>query len=507
MDQKLKSYVKKLRAYLFGQKLCKSILVGLIIGSAAALSMAIAALFVPWYEAPYWEMGSFALFAFLGVLWAVWNYPSPKEAALALDQTGLEERLLTAWEMIGKDSLFAQLQKKDTLKRLREVSLKKHLPFSVSLKQILLLFVLLSCFVTAFLWPAKSKVIAENQHEIAMEAEEKLRQLEKLEQLNKEERTAQLSEQDEALLKELSELKKELSEAADRDSLEKATERAEKKLQQMAEKADSSALRDQFRQMSASLGGNPLPANESQLARLEELEKQLEELTEQADQNGFAEGLDQEALEKLSEQLQQIAEQLNNGQLAQAASNLSQNASASGSLSPQSLAGVSQSLQNAISQSKGQQGQLAEGNSGQNGNGNGEGNESGNGEGGENGNGEGGSGNGEGGGNGTGGTGSSNGGGWNYGSNIGQSGEASYNGEMVSIPNEIGDDENLTGTQNDGQSYSSQGGPSLTWSGTSVEYSQVLKEYSDYAYAQLNGGNYPAGVQDVIKAYFEELNQ
>ena len=78
---------------------------------------------------------------------------------------------------------------------------------------------------------------------------------------------------------------------------------------------------------------------------------------------------------------------------------------------------------------------------------------------------------------------------------------------MVSVPGALGDDENLTGRQNEGASYTSQGGASLTWSGNSVEYGQVIGEYSRQALSRISGSDYPAGVQDIIKSYFEQLNQ
>lgn len=78
---------------------------------------------------------------------------------------------------------------------------------------------------------------------------------------------------------------------------------------------------------------------------------------------------------------------------------------------------------------------------------------------------------------------------------------------MVSVPNGTSDDENLTGRKNEGTSYVTEGGDSLTWSGDSVEYGQVIGEYSKQALSEIQGSDYPAGVQDIVKSYFEQLNQ
>ncbi len=78
---------------------------------------------------------------------------------------------------------------------------------------------------------------------------------------------------------------------------------------------------------------------------------------------------------------------------------------------------------------------------------------------------------------------------------------------MVMIPNKTGNDDNLTGSQGQGDSYLSQGGPSLTWSGESVDLSRVIGEYSNQALSQIGNSTLPAGKQDIVKSYFEQLNK
>ncbi len=77
---------------------------------------------------------------------------------------------------------------------------------------------------------------------------------------------------------------------------------------------------------------------------------------------------------------------------------------------------------------------------------------------------------------------------------------------MVYVPNETGDDENLTGSQSDGETYRSQGGESITWSGNPVEYGAVYGEYKNKAYSKIQNGTHPAGVQDIIRNYFENIS-
>lgn len=508
MDKQLKKLVNKLRLYLFVQSLLKNLFIGFAVGSTISLIIASISILVPWYSASYLEIEVFIVVGLISIIWSIIKYPSKKESALKLDKTGLEERFLTAIELYGDDTFFAALQKKDALKHLEGISFKKSLPLTISWKQCLLSFVLFTCMLLTSFWPSKAKVEAEKRHEVAIEAEELVEKLEKLEPEYTQEDLKQIAEIDKELLKELEQIKKELEDATSKAELEKSTQRAEKKLEQMAQQAKDSSLRDQFFQMSASLNGQSLPANESQLAKLEKMEEELKELEEQLEQGESVGELDSEQLKELAEQMQELASELNNDQLSQSASNFSQMSQNISDLSAQQLAQATQSVQQAISQSQNIQQQANNSASANSGNNNSNNNANGDGQNGSDGSGNNSSGNGNGNGTGNGNnSGNGNGSGWNYGSNVGSEGDISYNGEMVAIPNEVGDDENLTGQPIEGDSYTSQGGPSITWSGTSVDYEQVLKEYSEKAYAQIEGDNYPSGVQGIIKAYFEELNQ
>ena len=76
---------------------------------------------------------------------------------------------------------------------------------------------------------------------------------------------------------------------------------------------------------------------------------------------------------------------------------------------------------------------------------------------------------------------------------------------MLSIPNETGDDDNLTGRQNEGSNYTVNGGDALTWTGNLINYTQVYGRYKSKAMSKLSSGHYPAGVQDIIKSYFSNI--
>lgn len=112
---------------------------------------------------------------------------------------------------------------------------------------------------------------------------------------------------------------------------------------------------------------------------------------------------------------------------------------------------------------------------------------------------------------GTGGKGSGTGTGYNYGSSQGiEKADKSNHGtpEQITIPGrQVGSDENLTGAGEDGTAFSQKGTQSEGFRGEVVDYGTVLGEYSQAAYGQLGDGSIPAGMESVVKNYFDGLNE
>lgn len=119
--------------------------------------------------------------------------------------------------------------------------------------------------------------------------------------------------------------------------------------------------------------------------------------------------------------------------------------------------------------------------------------------------------NGTGTGNGAGGKGSGTGTGYNYGSSQGiEKADKSNHGtpEQITIPGrQVGSDENLIGAGEDGTAFSQKGARSEGFRGEVVDYGTVLGEYSQAAYGQLGDGSIPAGMESVVKNYFDGLNE
>ena len=46
-----------------------------------------------------------------------------------------------------------------------------------------------------------------------------------------------------------------------------------------------------------------------------------------------------------------------------------------------------------------------------------------------------------------------------------------------------------------------------TWSGQSVDYNQVIGNYTNQAYTNMESSNIPDSMKDLIRDYFTELNE
>lgn len=225
----------------------------------------------------------------------------------------------------------------------------------------------------------------------------------------------------------------------------------------------------------------------------------LQEMAEslQASQEEFQQASSMEMMKAASQKLEYRYENIGNELTALAQS--IQNGAAISPVTTESMQALSEKLQE-MSEAK-----LAQGNSGQAGDPNGDeqngqsGNPNGNG---QNGNGQGEQTAGD----------SANGsngqGDQGDGSGIGRgTGTSSTPHDYVSIPNEIAESENLTGSavNHDASEYfHAQNG--LSWEGTHMSYEAVIGSYEQNAYEGIAVGKYPSGMEEIIKEYFSNFN-
>lgn len=420
----------------------------------AAIVLEAVSLWVPFYYV-HWCAGIVLLAAFAaGLVYSVVKRAGLHEAARKMDTFGLQERVQTAYEQMEDESAFARMQRQDAAKKLRVKCERKEIRIGwIPDKRHLIaaaLSLVLACGL-AFL-PSQARETASQRHAIHQEAKEKQKELSELADALEQMDTSTLTEEQKAKLSELQEAlnrsMQELARADSREALDAAKNKLGFKLEQT-----SQSLANLASQMS----------KEQQAAIAQALAKAA------ADAAGKSSG-----------------------------SNGTQSASNGGSNGTPGTGDGSSGDGNNGSNGNGSNGNNANGDgNGSDGdnNGNGSGNGSGDGS-----NGDGSNGNGSGNGNGNG-----NGSGNGSGRGTGQGGGTH---DYVSVPNAVGNDENLTGNktgEENGDSYRAQNG--LVWEGDHVSLDSVISDYTKDAYEGISSGRYPSGMEDVIKDYFKNLSE
>lgn len=420
----------------------------------AAIVLEAASIWIPFYYV-HLCAGIALLVAFLaGLVYSIVKRVGMHEAARRIDTFGLQERVQTAYEQMEDESTFACMQRLDAAEKLRGKVEKKEIRIRLLPDKRHLTAAALSLGLAcglAFI-PSQAREIASQRHAIHQEAKEKQKELSELTDALKQMDTSTLTDEQKAKLSELQEAlnrsMQELARADSREALDAAKNKLGFKLEQT-----SQSLANLASQMS----------KEQQAAIAQALAKAA------ADAAGKSSG-----------------------------SNGTQSASNGGSNGTPGAGNGSSGDGNNGNNGNGSNGNngSGDGNSpdGDN-NGNGSGNGSGDGS-----NGTGSNGNGSGNGNGNG-----NGSGNGSGRGTGQGGGTH---DYVSVPNAVGNDENLTGNktgEENGDSYRAQNG--LVWEGDHVSLDSVIGDYTKDAYEGISSGRYPSGMEDVIKDYFKNLSE
>lgn len=402
--------------------------VGAAAGGCAAVILEGLAVFVPFYAVHRVSLAVIGVGIICGMGLAIRRRCSMKQAAHQMDGFGFQERILTAYERLGQDGMFDQMQRTDAARMLRENQKKIRIPVCPKRRKIVALVLALGLSAGLAFVPSQAKNTAAKRHAITQEAKEKQKEVKKVAEALKNADTSSMTKEQKKQLQKLIE----------------SLELSQKELQQ----ADTA-----------------------------------KELTA--------------AEQKLSYKYAQAAEQVSADVLASAGLT-GENASAgtgTGENTPGGGQPSTGSGQTGSQEASTQQSSENAGGSGEPQNGNGQ-NRNGNGSGSGNGNG-----------NGTG-TGSGSGNGSGSGSGRGRgTGSSSQSHDYVSVPNKVGNDSAANGSKGDSKDsdyYKAKNG--LAWEGDHVDLDSVVGDYTKDAYEGIANGKYPAGMEDVIRSYFENLN-
>lgn len=465
----LLNFIAKCRRRMNAARMLEYVIFAGMIGTAAGVALEISAFLLPFYYVHWFAAACVSIGILTGIILAAVKRHNMGEAALTIDRFGFKERVITAYENREKEDAISQMQRINAARTLHQNMNSVKIPLLKKPKQAGLFGAAFVLLIVLSLIPSEVKERAALLHEIAMKAEEKSEEIaevvEELEEID----AAELTEEQMAALMEIMESlnisMEEFEQVVSQESLAQAMEKLDFKYEDMAQ-----ALID----MSEKLQDNP-----AALASAEALKKAAESMFQnsgiQVAQSSPASG---------SENKESSSEGSGGGN----------GDSSGGSGSQESGSGESGSGDAGSTEGseEGSEGSSGEGNS-----------EGGSGESESEGN-AGGSGSGSGAGTGTGG---GQGGNSATGGNGRGEGSSTKVHDYVSVPNAVGNDENLTGnagSSDDSDFIRTPNG--LAWEGEHVSYESVIGNYTDHAYEGISNGKYPSGMENVIKDYFGSFN-
>lgn len=235
IDKELLRIIRRIRDRLHAISIINNMMFGLGMALCVGIFAAVAARFVPIYNVYLTILkivGGAVLAAFL---YSSFNTPKNAYAALKADSLGLQERTVTALELIGSQSAFAVLEKNDALIYLKNMDFKKKIPLKPNKRYLLICLILTAALVLSGFIPNPMAERAEELHSIKEKITEQQKKAEKL--IEKVKNNPKFSEeQKKELEKKLSELKQELKTAKDEKEINKALGRVEKKLEYIKDK-------------------------------------------------------------------------------------------------------------------------------------------------------------------------------------------------------------------------------------------------------------------------------
>lgn len=410
-----------------------------------------------------------------------------------VDKQGYQEKVITAWNLRGKEDPWSVLQKQDAADVIQKISISELFPVRISGKWVMRFLLLVVLLFGSGMLDSPVRQAAWEQHDLQRDKKEELTKVEKVQKAVTQKETISKEEAADAL-QELTQTKKELTEAESRRDLQLAKERYLKKLQQTAQNTKNKTLQQMLQQQAEQ-------TKKEQEAQTEALAKQAEQALEQAKngsrkdkQNAYAQGKKYAQSSGLTDMEQELEDYKQSGYsssdyvkvkaaMTQAMTKGRQDAKSAKNSTGSSLESANAS--NAEGKQQGQGGQAdskaaantrnGAASSGGAATGESKGNQSGS--------------------------------GWNRGSNVGQEGNKKTT-DTVTIPEKtMGDDENLTGKMNDSdQVQSARANQANATAGSKVEYGQVSAEYKQKAYKQIDGASYPNELKNQIRDYFDGLN-
>lgn len=504
INKEILKIIRRARDRMHGSVILGITVKTLLVALGAYLLIIFVARFFPIYN-PYYKGLLLACgISFIGFLFSLFMPPKNEAAALCIDSKGLAERTITAYELIGDDTEIAMMQKKDTLEHLKNINIKEAIRIKWPKKLFSLCLLLICLILVSAAVPNSMGGKAAELNKVKQEIKEQKKEIEKV--IKKIEGNKKITmEQKKEVLEKLDELKKELNGTKDINESKKSIKRAENKIEMARQKYDDKNMDRVIDVFSKNEATKDL-AKSLQNADYDRIKKDIENATKALQQSS------EENIKELKESLDELAEALkSDSDLASAIISLSEKI-ANGELGDmdaevESLARELERLAQDAEFKKAMDDVINQLScaSCQSGDGQGQGQgKSGGTQGGE------GSGSGSGAGSGSGiGDGSTEG---SSGAGLGK--KETTGGELKEYEKVFatrllggeGDKDILQGNKNpDGQTKIFETEQGLTIKGEMLPYDQVIGQYKEQAFQNIESSQIPQGMQNIVKEYFSSL--
>lgn len=315
LDSDIMKNINKIKGRINSNLILNYGISGSIIGIIGSMVLVIVSRFTPIYHPYVKGLYIIAFGVVLGLIIGFLKKYDCKYAALKADSFGLKERAVTAVELIGNSSTFAVMQKEDALKSLQGFDYKRSFPIRANKKYCLVCVGLLVTMGLSFFIPNPIKGKAEALHALKETKKEEVKKVEKLKK-SIEENNELTEKQKRELNDKIQKLQQEVKEADDRAKVDKAFEKAEKKLELM----QKDSINKNLEKLANSFNENTFTKEISKAIE----NRQFDELKKNIDKfNEVFEKLNEDQKKALANQMKNLANQINgNPQLNNTVNNL-----------------------------------------------------------------------------------------------------------------------------------------------------------------------------------------
>lgn len=527
-DKEILKLLKPLKRKYFLSKLVKNIFQGLHYYSLALLLMIVISKAIPISYIMNKSIVLFGISVAAVLVFSVYKRPKDIEIARKIDSFGLKERVVTSIEMKEETGAFLDIQRKDTIKHLKDKSLKEKIKIDYPKRSMLSTVIIIFIAVLIANISTPSMIKAKNIEKDRGIIEEEKENIEKIIEDVKEDKILT-----EAQKKDIENKLKELKKTMDKGKTLKDSDKEILKAKKELEKARDKLKEEEIKRLGEKLAQKDLTKELSQavkekdLEKIEEAMKKIEEKLKNMDKKDLEQAIKdlenlkesledkdiKEALESLAQNLNESLENLENldieSEIANISSEIMESISSSSSQPAAITNGISK-LEGMVSTGEISAQTPGQGTNGANGSG-GKGQGSGNGLGSGSGEGQG---EGSGGGAGSGSDNGSENGGNKPGSSGGGSkdkndgGEKDY--EKIHTPkyeDKEGFDTQIKGEKGDkGSVDGTQVKKFGDRAGEEVPYNEVLNSYKKSAYEKINTKDIPPSMKEAVKKYFTGLD-